>query len=412
MASLKDVNVHHLVLFEYRAKQDATKAVKNIRKKFGPNAITKSEVVHLFKQFNKDGAPIYNKRFNSLATNEMFSKAVNSLLFQSEKPNLKGKLITTDGRLTLCTNFDSPWEGRNIIIGDLFHAKFKNIQINSVLFSPNACFRRNCQVEIINDEYLMLFRPESNQIALLEVDYENWKVKVHGPYKLNEGQIDGIFMLDRNKKQRFAIFSPRGSFTTGRVEDDFGITVEKFGQMNFGCLQYVKFEDGKLHGLKSLGGGADDEIFQTCEFDLETLSVTYSAPFSLVCGENEHFNLSPIYRKKYTWFESKLLVPIVTSSNVTKILSLDTERGIWKDTKITVFGSISGMFVDDQGLLTLKVTCDSTTYNFHRFSLRKADSLKNLAWLTMVRNSNLFESTIYDRIVNRLPYNTDLHCLL
>jgi hypothetical protein len=42
---------------------------------------------------------------------------------------------------------------------------------------------------------------------------------------------------------------------------------------------------------------------------------------------------------------------------------------------------------------------------------RKPDSLKHLAWLTVFRNANLFESKLFEKIRHRLPYGKGIRSL-
>jgi len=99
---------------------------------------------------------------------------------------------------------------------------------------------------------------------------------------------------------------------------------------------------------------------------------------------------------------------------LTKVYAFNWESKLWSDTKIVVMGHSTGMFIDESNVLVLKVCEDEAqgTNSFYRFPLKKPDSLMNLAWLDISRQSTVFGNELFDKFADRLPYTCELRSLL
>jgi hypothetical protein len=74
----------------------------------------------------------------------------------------------------------------------------------------------------------------------------------------------------------------------------------------------------------------------------------------------------------HLWHNNLVYVAMEFPIKLTKVYALNVQTKVWSDTKIVVMGSATGMAIDDDEILTLKI-CENKERglnDFYRFPLK------------------------------------------
>jgi len=396
----KELQLRSLILSEHQAGQTIDQALKNIRDKIGFNEITLKLVKHWFKRFNEGQDSIFGKQMTgfvpTLISNEAFVKNMRAKFFSTADNRFDGELLTNDGRVGFLVNRSD--QNGELLVSDLLHGTSRTLKSSDALFESLSF---GDQMEFIDDDYLLMFKSLSVHLALLKIDDYIWKLNVCESTKLDDNLQLGSLVLDEHDKRRFVIYRPKAHFSIGHVSND-RIFIDKSGNFEFNHWHHTKLVGNKLCGFRTMLLGHNESQHQYCEFDLDLLRETRIVNFNATYG-NEISFIFPLF-SKFAWSENCLYIPVEFPVQQRKVLMLNTDDCKWTDTNVVIFDQVTGIFIDDTKVLTMK----SAQNNFYRFQLKKPDTLKNLAWLSILHYSDNFQGQFYKRFAENLPYNTDL----
>jgi len=176
-------------------------------------------------------------------------------------------------------------------------------------------------------------------------------------------------------------------------------------QINFNCDLYLcKFENGNVFGFRDIDGFN----WQFCKFspDMDPGQIVNSYDFELP----DYFDSVELREADhYVWSKSKIYVPTRRGSSF-MIVVFDAETYMWTQTKVAGKGLYHQISIDENEILTVSAEEHFQHGRFktvYRFPMKKPDKLKYLAWSTIHRGSLFFESNLYERLLPRLPLNSE-----
>jgi len=415
----KELNLRQSILEEYEAGSDVDQAVKNICRKLGKGIVKSTKVQWWFRRFaNEDKSLIKEAPAQQVTPIEEPQVTPNEDLQvipievppanRPQIPNLEqivlqfndeltgANMSTNDGRIGLFTSKNSS----SISIVDLFHDKSRKLHCRK---KSKLRFHQYDQMKIIDDEHILVYSFESSSLVLFKVDYDNVNLKMLHKVETSNNRGGGSLALDQMDSRKFIICSEYGITFVGSVKNS-RITAGGAVRFHSRHIFFIKLVGQTFFGLRRY-----ENEWQFCEFNLETSKLVRSTRFPLELGEDENL-FALIWNPYYVWNGNKLYFS-VESGNQLNFFSFNSDIGICTRINIVLLNvTFDGFFLDDHEILTIK----TSGYHFenkstlYRFPLKRPDSLKNLAWMTIVRASTLFGSPLYGRFAENLPYNSDL----
>ncbi|KAI6169984.1 hypothetical protein M3Y97_01167000 [Aphelenchoides bicaudatus] len=379
--------MRQMACLEYRAKHDVNTAVKNIVKVFGRYSVDSFTVQKWFTKFKKERTKKFTaKSAYKIELDKHFSTGtqvfMDGIISQVKLKFFYKAMNTFDGRIGFAV---LPNE---FVVADLFHGEVRSV--------PFSFSQRVCQpVEFIDEERFLVLEVMERKLALFKFDYDTMSIE-----KLDEAFLEFdmqhcyYLLLDQLELTKFVIYNQTTTvdFCAGRVIE---------GRIVLGGI--ARSEDGIT--LANLSGSVlqflkpiSSSMCALSEIDLETMELKIT-------------HIPTTKWTSYFWAGDFFYVAYMPSGGVWTVAVLNIKTREWFDTKIGIFHTVWKLFVDENQVLTVVAENSLTTATtFYRYSLRKPDSLVNLAWFSYTRE---FKSTGKRGILfNHLPYTCDVRVQL
>jgi len=264
---------------------------------------------------------------------------------------------------------------------------------------------------LVDEEHLLVFNGNKRQLFLLKFDSDVWQFKLSS--QVNVGRdfdFGSKLLLDELDKRKFILSNWGPGSLAGSVVEDTIVIDRQFSLRNVQYSSIKKYVGSKLFSFQR-----QNQSCELVEWNLNTLerTLTDRVPSILDSGESIGLNTGGSVLD-HVWHEDWIYVAAEYPIKLTKIYAFSWESKRWFDTNITVMGRSTGMFIDENNVLVLKAREDEDRgiNNFYRFPLKKPESLMNLAWLVISRQSTVFGNKLFDKFADRLPYTCELRSLL
>jgi len=432
MATPKQIQMRSLILVEYQSGNDTEQAFNNICTKLRNVAVKPGLVKYWFKRFNNGDYSVFNTSsyFHSTTSaalyNDVYLKGIRSMLFQFNFLQMNSKMTVHDGRVAFSFGYTC-YQQESLVMADLFHGKIKEFQNNNNILAKlteqsNGSDR---QLKMIDMEHFLVFFDELSLLVPFILDYKTWTLEAFDSIALGDSLKCGKLIVDQQDSHNFMIYNSNGAFLAGRF-GELQIDLGEIAYSTMTNLEYVKLNGSTLSGLRNLHQDKIEDNMDLFEFnktegntdmwefnkiDWQALEPISKANISLELENGETFELHDDYKSQYYWSQSGLLyAPAKFDSKLTRIMSFDPESQNWMGTNVSFLGQLSGLFVDENEILTGYVVVNE--HGFYQFPLRKPESLKNLAWKVMPQRFNSHGSIVLKRIVNNFLRDCDLRPLI
>ncbi|KAI6191159.1 hypothetical protein M3Y97_00197800 [Aphelenchoides bicaudatus] len=377
-----DDNIMQMARLEFRSSHDVKQATKNVRKAFGFNSIDLVTMRDLYNHFEKENIKPFNEvgyetEMSELFPNRVKDEFVEGMISQLEGDCLFKKVITIDGRI----GFNAEKASTSVI--NLFTGE-------STMF-PNSDHQSWPSLTVVDKEYLIAYRHLLKpQLALLKYDLKAMTLKQVHSVEIGTELRHGKIVFDQSVKHRFVVYNRRGFYIIGKVESD-RMFISSLITSEPTKLCYPLLYDDKLCGIRYVG-----LCWYFLQFDLRNLDrVSFSSvPYSFK-GKKV---LSSTMRQ-YTWSGARLYVGF-TDDESFEIFVLDTATFEWEDTGIKLSNHVQSISVNKDEVLTVVSIGRSGKLIFHRFPLKKPDSLMNIAWFACMRR---YGKEQCKKLLNLLP---------
>jgi len=415
--SSREVQIRQLLLIEHRAEHEPAQALKNVKAKIGQCDLTLETVKFWFKRFDKGDTSLLKAQLSpyympQIVPNDKYLMSDNCKFRSVTDPLMSKKVVSNDGRIGLIIGFKKLRHTKLFAI-DLLNGDSREIYKAGVLAGIKEESVKNHLV-LIDEEHLLVFNDNKRQLSLLKFDSDSFEFKLRSQVTVGkefEAKQDPQLYLDELDRRKFilgtSMWNP--NYLAGSVVEDTIVIDRRFSLQNsdFGCIR--KYVGNQFFDFYPQSGNS--RLF---EWNLETSAHPLATviPSTFNTGESIDFNYAQVL--DHFWHEDWIYIAVEFPVKLTKVYALNLKKFGWFDTKIVVMGSSTGMFVDEDKVLVMKVCEDEAQgiNSFYRFPLKKPESLMNLAWFTISRCSTVFGNKLFDKFADRLPYTCELRSFL
>jgi len=415
--SSKEVQIRQLLLIEHRANHKPDQALKNVKAKIGQCDLTMETVKFWFKRFDKGDTSLLKAKLHpyyspQIVPDDKYLMSDNYKFRSVSDPLMNSKVVSNDGRIGLFIGFKK-FRHTKLFAIDLLNGDLREIYKAGCLAGIKEDSAIN-HLALIDEEHLLVFNDNKRQLSLLKFDSELWEFKLRSQVQVEkdfESKRGPQLHLNELDKRKFIICTSmwHPSYLAGSVVEGKLVIDRRFSLQNSGYCRVRKYVGNKFFAFCP---GTGESTMLEWNLDTPADPLRSGIPSVLDTGESIDFNYAQV--PGYIWNEDWIYVAAEFPVKLTKVYSLSLKTRVWFDTKIVVMGSSTGMFIDEEDVLILKVCEDEAQgiNNFYRFPLKKPESLMNLAWFTISRRSTVFGNKLFDKFADRLPYTCELRSLL
>jgi len=414
--SSKEVQIRQLLLLEHRASHKPDQALKNVKAKIGQCDLTLETVKFWFKRFDKGDTSLLKAKvpfyqLPQIIPNDKYLMIDNCKFRAVSDPLMNRKIVSNDGRIGLIVGFKKFRNGKLFVI-DLLHGELREVYKAGCL--AGVMEESIVPLALIDEERLLVFNDKKRNLSLLKFDSDSWQFKLSSQVNVGiefETRRGPQLHLDELDKRKFILLNSlwESEFLAGSIVGDTIVINRSFSLQQAGRGRIKKYVENRLLGFSPQH--SESALF---EWNLDTLASPQISRISSTFDTGEPFDAGHTPNPDYVFHEDLVYVALEFPVKLTKVYAFNWESKLWSDTKIVVMGHSTGMFIDESNVLVLKVCEDEAqgTNSFYRFPLKKPDSLMNLAWLDISRQSTVFGNELFDKFADRLPYTCELRSLL